>query len=480
VAQLDATLSALPPREAGGRPRLPVDRVFSVAGFGTVVTGTLLGGALESGQELELLPAGLRGRVRGLQSHGRKTQVAQPGARTAVNLSGVDRAQVARGDVLTSPGWLTTTTLLDAHVRLTADAPGPLEQNQAIDFFIGASEAAAHVTLLDRQRIEPGESGWVQLRFTGPLVATVGERFIIRQPSPSVTIGGGRVIDAHPRRHRRFRADVISALETRASGTPEERFAQALAAGPLELRAVADALGIDSLEARSLLDAMPERVVQLGGAGAVAPNTLLARAEWLGRQRETLVGLLEQQHRAQPLRRGAAREEMRSRMGLTGRVFDALTQTLSADGQVVDLGGVLALPGRDIRLTADQQRAADRFVAALDANPNAPPAPAEFGINAELLAALADQGALVRVADGVVFGAARLAEIQRETLRLLDQHSSLTLAQFRDHFGSSRKYAQALLEYFDQQRVTRRVGDARVRGSGSGSGSVGNSGRDGA
>jgi selenocysteine-specific elongation factor len=128
---------------------------------------------------------------------------------------------------------------------------------------------------------------------------------------------------------------------------------------------------------------------------------------------------------------------------------------------------VLALPGREITLSAEQQRAADRFVAALDANPNAPPAPAEFGISAELLAALAEQGRLVRVADGVVFGAERLAEIQRETLRLLEQQPSLTLAHFRDHFDSSRKYAQALLEYFDQQRITRRVGDARVRGSAS-------------
>jgi selenocysteine-specific elongation factor len=467
LAVLDTTLAALPAREAGGRPRLPVDRVFSVAGFGTVVTGTLLGGPLEIGQELELLPAGLRGRVRGLQSHGRKTQHAQPGARTAVNLSGIDRAQVARGAVLTSPGWLTTTTLLDAQVRLTADAPGPLEQNQAVDVFIGAAEAAAHVTLLDRQRIEPGESGWVQLRFSAPLVATAGERFIIRQPSPSLTIGGGRVIDTHPRRHRRFRADVISALETRASGTPEERFVQALAAGPQELRSVADALGIDSGEARTLLGALGDQVVKLGSSGAVAtPNTWLARADWLARLLATLAGLLEQHHRAQPLRRGAAREEVRSRLGLNGRVFDALTQTLAGAGQLVDLGGVLALPGREIALSAEQQRAADRFVAALDANPNAPPAPAEFGISAELLAALADQGTLVRGADGVVFGAARLAEIQRETLRLLERQPSLTLAQFRDHFGSSRKYAQALLEYFDQQRVTRRVGDARVRGSG--------------
>jgi selenocysteine-specific elongation factor len=461
LATLDARLRDAPARDVTGRPRLPVDRAFSVAGFGTVVTGTLLGGALELGQELELLPRGLRGRVRGLQSHGRKVERALPGARTAVNLSGVDRADVARGDVLTAPGWLTPTTLLDARVRLVADAPEPLEQNEPVDVFLGAAEAAAHVTLLDSERLEPGAEGWAQLRLAAPLVAANGDRFILRRASPSLTIGGGRVVDAHPRRHRRFRQDVIASLETRATGTPQERLLHALAGAPLELRQLADALGLSQDDTRALADELGEQVVALGAA----PARLLARAGWLDERRAALGALIAQHHAAQPLRRGLPREEARSRLGLPSRVFDALTQTLVAQGALVEAGGALALPTHRITLTPAQQQAADRFIAALDANPNAPPAPGEFGLDAELLNALAEQGLLVRVADGVVFGAARFAEIRRETLELIDAHGSLTLAQFRDHFGSSRKYAQAVLEYFDQQRVTRRVGDARVRGA---------------
>jgi selenocysteine-specific elongation factor len=167
-----------------------------------------------------------------------------------------------------------------------------------------------------------------------------------------------------------------------------------------------------------------------------------------------------------PLRRGMPKEEARNRLALAGRELDATVQTLATAGSIVDRGSLLALPEHAIALTPEQQRAADRFVSALAENPNSPPPPDSFGIGPDLLAALADLGKIVRLPDNVVFGAEQLATIQQETLHLIDAQGSLTLAQFRDHFGSSRKYAQAVLEYFDQQRVTRRVGDARVRGTG--------------
>ncbi len=469
-AELSRILSTMPERIDTGKPRLPIDRAFTVAGFGTVVTGTLLGGALEVGQEVELLPDGVRARVRGIQSHGRKTERGLPGARTAVNLSGIERDAIARGDVLTTPGWLEPTTILDARLRLVPDAPGPLEQNDPIDIFIGAAEAIGNVTLLDAERLMPGEDGWVQFRLTQAIATIAGDRFIIRQPSPSLTIGGGKVIDPHPRRHRRFRSEVIQALETKATGTPAERMLEVLAAGPAELRAIGERLELDLNETRSLVsDAVQSGdllVLGTGTAELLAPNRLVARADWVERGAASVVKLLSDFHRRQPLRRGMPREEVKSRVNLSGRASDAFMQTIVARGIVADLGSLLALPGHQIRLTDQQQAAADRFVAALAENPNSPPAADGFGIGPDLLAAMADLGQIVRLPDNIVFGTSQLAEIQHETLRLIDEHGSLTLAQFRDHFGSSRKYAQAVLEYFDQQRVTRRVGDTRVRGSG--------------
>lgn len=470
LAALQGVLRALPGRQIAGRPRLPVDRSFSVAGFGTVVTGTLLGGELEIGQEVEILPSGLRARVRGLQSHGRRVERAVAGARTAINLTGVDREQVRRGDVVTVPGWLAPTDLLDVRLRVIADAPQALEQNDPVDLFIGAAEAPGFVTLLDAEVLRPGEVGWVQVRLSAPVVAVSGDRYIVRRPSPSLTIGGGVVIDPHPKRHRRFRREVIAALETRASGTPEERLVQALAAGARELRDLAGSLDIDLPQARALVDGLVARgeVAVLGSAtaGPLAPNRLLALVEAVERWRRDLDALVRDYHARHPLRRGMPREEARSRLGMLGRTFDALVATLAEMGALADLGSHLAHPNHEIRLSPAQQAATDRYLAALADNPHAPPAPGDFGIDGELLAALQEKGLLVRLPDNIVFGAEQLARIKQETLAIIDATGSITLAQFRDHFGSSRKYAQSVLEYFDQQRITRRVGDARVRAGG--------------
>lgn len=465
-------LRAMPERVEVGKPRLPIDRAFTVAGFGTVVTGTLIDGTLDVGQEVVVLPSGARARVRGLQSHGLKSERGVPGARTAVNLSGIDRESIERGHVLTVPGWLEATTILDVRLRLIAGAPLPLEQNDPVSVFIGAAEAAGHVTLLDAERLLPGDEGWVQIRLGTPVAVVAGDRFIVRQPSPSVTIGGGRVIDPHPRRHRRFRSEVITALETKATGTLDERLVHMLLAGPREVREIGEQLGISLTEIRDLLAASSDmdEIVVLGQAvsGPLAPNRLIAHRDSVERARKDVVALLADFHRRQPLRRGMPKEEVKSRIQKVGRVFDAMILAFVTDGTLVDHGSLLALAGHEIRLSAGEQEAADRFAAALRANPNSPPAPDGFGVTPDLLAALADMGSIVRLPDNVVFSAEQLAEIRRETLRMIDEQGSVTLAQFRDHFGSSRKYAQAVLEYFDHQRVTRRIGDTRVRGTSAG------------
>jgi selenocysteine-specific elongation factor len=463
-------LLSMPERAVSGRPRLPIDRAFTVAGFGTVVTGTLLDGSLEVGQDVVLLPSGARARVRGIQSHGRKADRGEPGARTAVNLSGIERDAIQRGDVLTTPGWLEPTSLLDVHLRLIRDAPQPLEQNDQVDLFIGSAESLGNVTLLNAERMLPGEEGWVQIRLVRPIAAAAGDRFIVRRPSPSVTIGGGRVIDPHPKRHRRFRADVIAALETKASGSLEERLLQILLGDPPTVRDVGDQLGITLADARDLIQQSIDTgdIIVLGPdiSGPLAPNRLITRQDRYRHTCGSLTALLAEFHRRQPLRRGMPKEEVKSRLQIGGRIFDGIIQTLARSDAVVDHGSLLSLPDHTIRLTEAEQNAATRFAEALALNPNSPPSPEGFGISADLLAALADMGQIVRLPDNVVFGSEQLAKIQRETLAIIDARGNITLAQFRDHFGSSRKYAQAVLEYFDHQRVTRRVGDARVRGSG--------------
>ncbi|MDI3339164.1 MAG: selenocysteine-specific translation elongation factor [Sphaerobacter sp.] len=461
-AALEALLDQVPPHVETGAPRLPIDRVFTVAGFGTVVTGTLLGGPLTLGQEVEILPAGRRGRIRGLQSHRTKVERAQPGSRTAVNLAGLAVEDIQRGDVLTVPGWLRPTRLLDVRLRLVPDAPVALEQNDEVDFFVGSAESPARVTLLDAERLEPGQEGWVQLRLPQPLVAVKGDRFILRRPSPSLTIGGGVVVDAHPRRHRRFRREVIQALEVLAAGTPEEIVEQALQSAPLERRALPRAVTLPEPDLQAAVDRLVAegRVVALGSGG---PGDLLVHAAALARIIGELCALLADYHQRQLLRRGMAKEEVRRRSGLAARAFDAIVAHAAAQGALVDDGETLRLPAHRITFTPAQRAAIDRYLAALRAAPYTPPSPAEFGIDPALAIALAETGEVVRVDEGIVFARETFEEIQRQVLAIIDEQGAITLAQFRDHFGSSRKYAQAVLEFLDQQRVTRRVGDQRVR-----------------
>ncbi|HEX2909075.1 MAG TPA: selenocysteine-specific translation elongation factor, partial [Phototrophicaceae bacterium] len=228
VEQLTRLLAEMPPRADYGVPRLPIDRIFTVSGFGTVLTGTLLGGALRVGDEVEIQPAGLGGRSRGVQSYKQTVTMAEPGSRVAVNVSGLEKRAVTRGNVLTFPGQLQPTLLVDVRFRHLKDAGRSLKHNAEVKFFAGAAEALGRVRLLDCEELPPGEEGWLQIRLEMPLALAQGDRFILRYPSPSQTIGGGVVVNPQPgRRWKRFQADVLEQLVTQMIGTPEERVVQA-------------------------------------------------------------------------------------------------------------------------------------------------------------------------------------------------------------------------------------------------------------
>ncbi|MHB8749757.1 MAG: selenocysteine-specific translation elongation factor, partial [Aggregatilineales bacterium] len=239
VALSTALASALP-RPDHGTPRLWLDRVFTISGFGTVATGTLLDGQLTIGQEVELQPSGLRARIRGLQAHGQPTEIALPGSRTAVNLAGVSRQDIRRGDLLTLPGLVQPTTLIDVSYRHLPTAARPLKHNAQVKLFCGSAERLARLRVLAADALKPGESGWLQLHVTEPLPVTKGDRFILRVPSPSETIGGGIVIDPQPgMRWRRFRPELIARFETLARGDPAALIRDAIDFAPSSISQLA-------------------------------------------------------------------------------------------------------------------------------------------------------------------------------------------------------------------------------------------------
>jgi selenocysteine-specific elongation factor len=469
IETLASELRETPDRVDRGEPRLPIDRVFTVAGFGTVVTGTLSGGAIAVGDELRLYPRDRLARVRGLQTHQHKVARALPGSRVAVNLSGIATDEIRRGDVLAPPRLMTPSQRLDARLRLLDDSPVSLKQNDEVDFFAGAAELPARLTLLDRERLEPGETGWVQLRFRAPVAVRKGDRFIVRRASPSETIGGGEVVDPNPPRHKRFRPETLAALETLAAGSPDEIVLQVLEQRPIEIKELRS--GTSGLRSEQVDEALE----QLVGEGDVLilgdrpdrrgpDDYAIGASAWHAlahRLREVLGGF----HDAQPLRPGMPREELRNRLGIgVPRLFDEIVTTAGSQGMAIDDGATIRLPEFRMQLDPVRRAKAKPFLAAIRAQPLSPPGPHEFALDAETLAALQHLGEVVKIGDGVYFAPEAWNDLVARTLTYIDERGTMTLAQFRDHFGTSRKYAQAALEYLDREKYTRRVGDDRVRG----------------
>jgi selenocysteine-specific elongation factor len=477
LSALDAQLDRRPSRAAAqGAPRLPIDRAFTIGGFGTVVTGTLLDGPLRIGDEVEILPRGLRARVRGLQTHQHKQEVALPGTRVAVNLAGISHHDIVRGDVLALPGRLRPTELLDVHMRLIPAAHGPLEQNARLDLFVGAAEAPCRVTLLDRDELAPGEEGWLQLRLERPIVAARGDRYILRQPSPSRTIGGGQVLDTRPPRHRRFRPEVIGTLEALARGRPADLLLRALDDGqPHQWSELLKNSGLlDGAAAEALQELLGEgQVTVLGdqrleiGDLASTSQSLISNLEsrWVVSSkgwealREKLTTALRGYHKRYPLRTGMPREELRSRLKLTGEGLEAALTTASVEGLVAIHPGSARLAAHTPTLAAEQERTVRQLLDAFARAPYSPPAPE---LEAELIGWLVEQGKIVRISDDVAFLPATYEEMIAWVRSQISVAGSVTVAQFRDRFGSSRKYALALLEHLDERKITRRAGDVRV------------------
>jgi len=465
--ELERVLRQTPSRtEARGVPRLPIDRVFTIGGFGTVVTGTLIDGPLAVGQEIAIEPAGLRGRVRGLQTHGHKEERALPGTRVAINIAGVTVDQLQRGDVVTLPGHLRPTTLIDLKLRLLDTAPTPLEQNTRLDLFVGAAEAPCRVTLLDAEVLRPGDASWVQLRLERPIAVARGDRCIVRVPSPSLTIGGGRIVDAQPRRHRRFRPDVIAALETMSRGTPAELLLHALGDVPMEWSELRKRSGLPESSAASALAELESSgaALRLSSDDSLGGSSVVISQTGWRKLLETIRAMLTSYHTRWPLRTGMPREELRARLGLSARVFDHVVPRAIAAGALADDDSSARVPDWSPRLTDAQRRQVETLLRAFRREPFTPPTRAEWEpLGTELIGYLIDSGQLVRVAPDVLFDAAAYHKLVEWTERILETNGEVTVAALRDHFGTSRKYALALLEHLDERKITRRVGDVRVR-----------------
>ncbi len=453
---IDTALEATPAKRDLGRPRLPIDRAFTMQGFGAVVTGTLLDGALEVGQEIQLQPGGLRGRIRGLQRHRSKVQRLDPGTRAAVNLSGIKTEEIERGMVLALPGTLKPVRVLD--VRLTAPAilSHPLAHDAGVTLLSATAESEAKLRLLEGDELGVGQSMWAQVVLETPIAVLPRDHCIVR--TPNETAAGGVIVAVNARRHRRNDPAVIERLERMLAGTPEERLLDLLSAEPLEVGEVATRLGVEPAEARSVVrDAEASGVV-------VALRGMVASKAWLDGTVGKLIDATRQYVEANPLRSAAPREHMRSATRVDATLFDAIVAYASSMRAIEERGSGLASPGWQPRPTHAQEAEAGRFLAELRQGRYSPPTervPAD-----ELLAYLAARGLIENTGRGVVFDRDAYIEMVEKVTEHLRGQEQITIAEVRDMFGTSRKYAQALLEHLDATKVTRRAGDAHVLRSG--------------
>jgi len=466
LAALGEALASVEDRPAARAFRLPVDRVFSVAGFGTVVTGTLWRGRVRAGDRVVIQPGGHEAKVRNVEVHGVTAAEARAGQRTALALSGLERAAAPRGTWVTAPGSLTPSPMLDVRLRVLPDAARSIENRQRVRFHLGASEILARVVLLDAEELAPGQQALAQIRLESEAVADRGDRFVLRTYSPARAVAGGVVLVPQAPKRKRGDRSSIAALEREETGTAADRVEAALEStrGILAPAAAATAAGGSAAEAEAALAELTSagRALALPGGGYVG-------AETLARLQEEAVDLLSEHQFAHPMRWGMHRGELKSRLGsLATELFDLVVTTLVERREVsvrfdhVRVGAEHALSGADAKLV-------EQVRARLTASGLGPPSPKELqgelgeGV-LEALEYLTFQGVAEKVTPELFVDGETLKSLETWIRRTLSNRPSLVVADLREAWGMSRKYSVPILEFFDKKGLTRRDGDVRVAG----------------
>lgn len=457
---IDSLIDDLPPISDQGRPRMPIDRAFSISGFGAVVTGTLLDGEISVGDPVVIEPGRIECRVRGLQSHEESLDTAPPGARTAVNLSGVSANDIGRGMVLTSPGWLEPTSAIDIRLRAVAGASRGLPHNATRTLHVGADEVQARIRLLEGDLLAPGDSTWAQLRLERPIAAARGDHFVLR--SAEATVAGGRIVDTRPRRHHRNDQSTLQALQRLLDGSPDDTLLTVLQR--MEPVRWSDLLARSELAVEEANAALERQisggsVVVLDEAG-MSDSAVLISDAGQGALSARAEAIVIDYVNSYPLRAGLPREDLRSRLNLPQRAFTYLQELMTDSGQLIVRDGSFDLPGRSVALSDEQQAQVDALLSRLQEQGVRPDTDAAF--DGDLLEYLEARGKIVRLKGGVNLERQTFDDMVAETRTLLEAQERATLAEVRDHLGTSRKIAQVFLEHLDTNRITRRVGDARV------------------
>ena len=458
-------VSDIEPRPVNGTFRLPIDRVFTLKGFGTVITGTAISGKISLNSSAEILPKGIKTKLRGLQSHGESLKTAYAGQRVAINLQGVDKQEIHRGDILALADKIKPTSVIDAGIELLRDIPlQSLKNRSLVHFHTGTSELTGRIILYDKEVLKPGDNAYCQFRFQSSLAVMAGDRYIIRRFSPLLTIGGGEVLDPSPR--RRKREEGYEDLKIFEHGSFEEKISMKIFHSGIGGITIPDLEGWINSELQDIDNAIKSLVKK--GKVVKMDNRLLQKEAFDAFSRK-ISALTGDFHKKNPLRAGIPKEDLRAVFKwLSPKLFESLLTAISG----IELEKeIIRLKTFKISLSEDKKLLKEKILETLNHSAFHPPAREElasrlFGtVNnkelGELLKIMASEGSLVRINDALYLSSARYAEMIDSLKTHFRKKPEITVGEFRDILGTSRKYVLPFLEYLDSNRITLRVGDVR-------------------
>ncbi len=465
INEIDSLAEKAVQRNEQGPFRLPIDRVFTMTGFGTVVTGTLASGTIRLGDNVRILPQEIESRVRQIQVHGKKQEEAYAGSRVAVNLVGVEVSDIERGSVVLPPGYLEPTSILNARISVLKDSTRPLKNRMRIRMHIGTVESIGRAAILGGEEIAPGKTGFVQLRLESRVVAARGDRFVLRFYSPARVMGGGVVLEPNAAKHRKSDKNVIERLEKITKGDPADIIEDLLASSEAGLarKDIVQRTGISEQDVDSAIRELADNADIIELPGRFVHKSIY---EMLASR---IISALENYHKAVPIKAGMPIQELKAAIGprMEQKGFQAILASLTANGEIKTSEALVSLCDHIPTLTPEQQSLLSKIETAYRESGTNPTLLSEiekqYGDESrEITALLVSRGELVKIDDDLCFHRSAIESAESALRKYLQENKQITVAQFRDLVGSSRKYVVPLLEYFDYKRVTRRVGDQRV------------------
>ncbi|MGA9237100.1 MAG: selenocysteine-specific translation elongation factor [Desulfobacterales bacterium] len=468
---LEIICNQIPERSMSSLFRLPVDRVFTMKGFGTVITGSLISGRVQVGDTVMIYPSMITSKVRGIQVHNQGVNMAEAGQRTAINFQGLEKAAINRGEMLALPGTLKPSFMVDLQLQYLASNKKPIKNRTRVRFHTGTSEILGNLVLLDREELPPGEKAAVQLRLDEPVCLVKDDRFVIRSYSPVRTIGGGQVLNPIPPKHKRFKADVVQGLQSIAERSKEELIAYYIDQTGHTGVAFSDLVLMTNITEKSLEQQLQALLSRKTVLLVDRDSRIYMHTNSFQQLRQDLTGHLEKYHKTNPLKAGMPKEELKTKLppNLSPKLFNLLMNQMLKDGEINVVEDTVHLASHTVALGADQEDIRDKILKTYRESGLQPPYFKELGKQLtadpararDVLNLLVKEGRLVKVKEDLFFAADAVTQLKQRLVEFLTVNGEISTPQFKEMTAASRKYVIPLIEFFDAQNFTIRIGDIR-------------------